>query len=83
MALGADGSMGSCTGNSYSGVVGGGKGSTSICMRISIGLIRIRGYVKFLQKLKAQRCIEVSDTDTYQIRDTGHVEVSGLYRSTT
>jgi len=38
--------------------------------RIGIGRIRIRGYVKFLQKLKAQRCIGVSDTDT-RIHDTG------------
>ena len=56
--------------------------STDTDRRISIGLIRIRGYVKFLQNLKAQRCIGVSDTDTririgYVIR--GHVEVSGLY----
>ena len=57
--------------------------STDTDRRISIGLIRIRGYVKFLQNLKAQRCIRVSDTDTririaYMIR--GHVEVSGLQR---
>ena len=56
--------------------------STDTDMRIGIGRIRIRGYVKFLQKLKAQRCIGVSDTDTrihigYVI--WGHVEVSGLY----
>ena len=55
--------------------------STDTDRRISIGPIRIRGYVKFLQNLKAQRCIGVSDTDTririgYVIR--GHVEVSGL-----
>jgi len=55
--------------------------STDTDRRISIGPIRIRGYVKFLQNLKAQRCIGVSDTDTririgYMIR--GHVEVSGL-----
>jgi len=58
--------------------------STDTDRRISIGPIRIRGYVKFLQNLKAQRCIGVSDTDTririgYVIR--GHVEVSGLQRS--
>ena len=57
--------------------------STDTDTRIGIGRIRIRGYVKFLQKLKAQRCIGVSDPDTricigYVIR--GHVEVSGLYR---
>ena len=57
--------------------------STDTDRRISIGPIRIRGYVKFLQNLKAQRCIGVSDTDTririgYVIR--GHVEVSGLQR---
>ena len=57
--------------------------STDTDWRISIGPIRIRGYVKFLQNLKAQRCIGVSDTDTririgYVIR--GHVEVSGLQR---
>ena len=57
--------------------------STDTDTRIGIGRIRIRGYVKFLQKLKTQRCIGVSDTDTririgYVIR--GHVEVSGLYR---
>jgi len=58
--------------------------STDTDRRISIGPIRIRGYVKFLQNLKAQRCIGVSDTDTririgYVIR--GHVEVSGLQRA--
>ena len=58
--------------------------STDTDRRISIGLIRIRGYVKFLQNLKAQRCIGVSDTDTririgYVIQ--GHVEVSGLQRT--
>ena len=57
--------------------------STDTDTRIGIGRIRIRGYVKFLQKLKAQRCIGVSDTDTririgYVI--CGHVEVSGLYK---
>jgi len=57
--------------------------STDTDRRISIGPIWIRGYVKFLQNLKAQRCIGVSDTDTririgYVIR--GHVEVSGLQR---
>jgi len=57
--------------------------STDTDRRISIGPIRIRGYVKFLQNLKAQRCIGVLDTDTlirigYVIR--GHVEVSGLQR---
>ena len=56
--------------------------STDTDTRIGIGRIRIRGYIKFLQKLKAQKCIEVSDTDTririgYVIQ--GHVEVSGLY----
>jgi len=55
--------------------------STDTDRCISIGPIQIRGYVKFLQNLKAQRCIGVSDTDTqirigYVIR--GHVEVSGL-----
>jgi len=38
--------------------------STDTDRCISIGPIRIRGYDKFLQKLKAQRCIGVSDTDT-------------------
>ena len=38
--------------------------STDTDTCIGIGRIRIRGYVKFLQKLKAQRCIGVSDTDT-------------------
>ena len=57
--------------------------STDTDRRISIGPIRIRGYVKFLQNLKAQRCIGVSDMDTririgYVIRS--HVEVSGLQR---
>ena len=55
--------------------------STDTDRRISIGPIRIRGYVKFLQKLKAQRCIGVSDTDTWICIGYviwGHVEVSGL-----
>ena len=55
--------------------------STDTDRRISIGPIRIRGYVKFLQKLKAQRCIRVSDTATWICIGYviwGHVEVSGL-----
>jgi len=68
---------------SYVVAYGGALCSTDTDTRIGIGRIRIRGYIKFLQKLKAQKCIEVSDTDTricigYVIR--GHVEVSGLYR---
>ena len=67
---------------SYVVAYGGALCSTDTDTRIGIGRIRIRGYIKFLQKLKAQKCIEVSDTDTririgYVIR--GHVEVSGLY----
>ena len=50
-------------------------------IRIGVSVSARYGYVKFLQNLKAQKCIGVSDTDTririgYVIR--GHVEVSGL-----
>ena len=70
--------------NNLSNLLTGQLCSTDTDRRISIGLIRIHGYVKFLQNLKAQRCIGVSDMDTririgYVIR--GHVEVSGLQRS--
>ena len=44
--------------------------STDTDTRIGIGRIRIRGYIKFLQKLKAQKYIEVSDRIRGYVSDT-------------